>query len=83
MRQGEEDKWKLWDRAKLHELVDEMTQMEFMLRYTISHPDLHTTIVGTLNLAHLKQNLEAACKGPLPESVYNEAKRRLEAAGDG
>ncbi len=81
--QGQEDMWNLWDRAKLHELVDGMTQMEFMLRYTISHPDLHTTIVGTSNLAHLKQNLEAACKGPLPELVYNEAKRRLAAAGDG
>ena len=75
--QGDEDRWKLWHRAKLHELVDGMTQMEFMLRATISHPDLHTTIVGTLNLAHLKQNLDAACKGPLPDSVYNEAKRRL------
>ena len=58
-----------------------MSRMEFMLRFTISHPDLHTTIVGTINPHHLEDNLAAACKGPLPPDVYEEAKRRLAAAG--
>ena len=58
-----------------------MTRMEFMLRFTISHPDLHTTIVGTLNLQHLQDNLAALRKGPLPAEVVAEAKRRLTAAG--
>ena len=78
--QGAENIWKLWDRAKLQELLDGMTQMEFMLRFTITHPSLSTTIVGTLNPAHLKDNLAAVGKGPLPASVYAEAKRRLAAA---
>ncbi|MBI2165822.1 MAG: aldo/keto reductase [Chloroflexi bacterium] len=79
--QGSEDVWNLWDRARLRDLLDDMTQMEFMLRFTISHPDLSTTIVGTLNPAHLKENLAAVRKGPLPTPVYNEAKRRLAAVG--
>jgi len=57
-----------------------MSRMEFTLRFTLSHPDIHTTIVGTGKVAHLQENLEAAKKGPLPAQVYAEAKRRLDAA---
>jgi aryl-alcohol dehydrogenase-like predicted oxidoreductase len=57
-----------------------MSRMEFMLRFTLSHPDVHSTIVGTANLEHLRANLEAARKGPLPPDVYEEAKRRLDMA---
>jgi aryl-alcohol dehydrogenase-like predicted oxidoreductase len=76
-----DDALKLWDRAGLNDLLDGMTRMEFMLRFTLSHPDLHTTIVGTINPRHLQVNLDAARKGPLPPDVYAEAKRRLSAAG--
>ena len=79
--QGREDNWKLWEKAGLNDLLDGMTQTEFMLRFTITHPELSTTIVGTLNPEHLKANVDAVRKGPLPASVYNEAKRRLAAAG--
>lgn len=71
----------VWEAANLDELLDGATQMEFILRYTLSHPDLHTTIVGTGKVEHLEQNLESAKKGPLPPDVYAEARRRLEAAG--
>jgi aryl-alcohol dehydrogenase-like predicted oxidoreductase len=64
----------------LEDLLDGASQTEFMLRFTLSHPDLHTTIVGTANPDHLAANLEAARKGSLPPDVYAEAKRRL---GDG
>ena len=76
---GSEDVWRLWNSRKLDELLDGMTKMEFILRFTITHPDLHTTIVGTSNLVHLEENLDAAMKGPLPPAVYEEAKRRLSA----
>jgi len=79
-KQGEEAK-DLWQRARLGEILDGMSRMEFMLRFTLSHPDLHTTIVGTINPDHLRDNLDAAAKGPLPAELYAEAKRRLAEAG--
>ena len=50
-----------------------------MLRFTLSHPALSSTIVGTSSLGHLHSNVEIASKGPLPEDTYTEAKRRLAA----
>jgi aryl-alcohol dehydrogenase-like predicted oxidoreductase len=70
-----------WDAAKLDELLDGMTRTTFMLRFTLSHPDLDTTIVGTQSVEHLKDNLAAAGDGPLPDDLLNEAKNRLSAAG--
>ena len=71
-----------WDEAGLDELLDDgMTRMEFMLRFTLSNPDLDTTIVGTKSPDHLRDNIEAAMRGPLPDDVVAEAKRRLDAAG--
>jgi aryl-alcohol dehydrogenase-like predicted oxidoreductase len=69
-----------FEEADLDDLLGGMSRMEFMLRFTISHPDMHTTIVGTANPEHLAANLAAAAKGPLPADVYEEAKRRLSAA---
>jgi aryl-alcohol dehydrogenase-like predicted oxidoreductase len=73
--------WERWRRAKLDDLLGDMTPMEFILRFTFSNPDLDTTIVGTANPAHLRDNVEILLKGPLPQDVYSEAKRRLAAAG--
>jgi aryl-alcohol dehydrogenase-like predicted oxidoreductase len=55
--------------------------VEFVLRFTFSHPDIDTTIVGTVNPVHLQSNIDALQKGPLPPAVYAEAKRRLTDAG--
>ena len=68
----------LWAQAKLDELLEGKSRMHLMLRFTLTHPDLHTTIVGTINPDHLAGNLEALRAGPLPDDVYAEAKRRLE-----
>ncbi len=70
-----------WQTARLDELLDGMTRMEFMLRFTLSNPDLDTTIVGTRDPAHLQANVTAAIKGPLPPDIVMEAKRRLAEAG--
>ncbi len=73
-----------WEAARLDELLDAVpggaTRMEFMLRFTLSHADLDTTIVGTADLGHLADNVRAASRGALPPDVYAEACRRLDAA---
>ena len=66
-----------WEVAKLDEMLDGMTRMEFMLRFTLSHPGLSTTIVGTKNPDHLRANIEAAIEGPLPAELLADARRRL------
>ena len=55
--------------------------MEFILRFTFSHPEMDTNIVGTINPAHLQDHIHALLKGPLPPAIYIEAKRRLDIAG--
>lgn len=80
---GNPDRWKIWEQAQLDELLEPgEDRTTFLLRFTISHPYCHTTIVGTLNPAHLQDNVTAAAKGPLPADVYREAKRRLDGAGE-
>ncbi len=72
----------VWERAGMDALLDEgQTRMEFVIRFTETHPDVDTNIVGTINPQHLEANLAAAAKGPLPLDVYAEAKRRLSDAG--
>lgn len=70
-----------WEQAKLDEILDGMSRHEFTLRFTLSDPHLDTTIVGTSSLQHLRENLAAAAKGPLPAALVAEAKRRLAEAG--
>ncbi len=67
-----------WSRLELADVLDGMDPMEFTLRFTISHPHMTTTIVGTSSLEHLEHNLAAVQKGPLPREQYEAAKRRLD-----
>jgi aryl-alcohol dehydrogenase-like predicted oxidoreductase len=80
---GNRDRWANWERAGLDELrAPGESHTAFLLRFTLSHPDMHTTIVGTMNPEHLAENLRAADAGPLSPDIYAEAKRRLDAAGE-
>ncbi len=79
---GSKDRWALWEKADLDDLRGKgETRTAFLLRFTISHPSMHTTIVGTMIPAHLEDNVRAAQAGPLPPEIYEEMKRRLEEAG--
>jgi aryl-alcohol dehydrogenase-like predicted oxidoreductase len=71
-----------WAQADLDDLLDGASRQEFVLRFTLSHPDVDTIIVGTVDVGHLQDNLAAARKGPLPADVYAEARRRLPMATD-
>jgi aryl-alcohol dehydrogenase-like predicted oxidoreductase len=79
---GSEGRWEKYKAAKLDELRDEdENATSFLLRYTLTHPEVDTIIVGTLSSDHLKENIQAIERGPLPQKVYAEAKRRLDAVG--
>ena len=73
--------WERWQQAHLDDLLSGTTPMEFILRFTFTHPDMDTNIVGTVNPAHLQDNINVLRQGPLPPDLYAEAKRRLAAAG--
>jgi aryl-alcohol dehydrogenase-like predicted oxidoreductase len=68
-----------WESSGVEELLGDMSRFEFVLRFTLSHPGLSSTIVGTANVEHLRSNVAIAEKGPLPPDLYEEAKRRLSA----
>lgn len=68
----------VWSQAKLDEILPAgMKKAELILRFTLSHPHCHTTIVGTCNAEHLKENIVASEKGSLPPQIYEEIRRRV------
>jgi aryl-alcohol dehydrogenase-like predicted oxidoreductase len=73
----EDDAQRGWQESGVEELLDGMSPMEFVLRFTLSHPGLSSVIVGTSRTDHLESNLAIAAKGPLPHDLYEAAKRRL------
>ena len=79
---GRDEVWQKFDEAKLDELTAEgESRSAFLLRFTLTHPSLHTTIVGTKNPEHLRENLKAAQQGPLSQDTYQETKRRMDGVG--
>lgn len=74
-----------WAASGIEDLLADggMSRMEFTLRFTLSHPGLSTTIVGTANPDHLAANIAVAEKGPLPADLYAAAKKRLPAGSAG
>ena len=80
---GSSDRWGRFERARLDELRAEgESRSAFVLRFTLTHPYAHTIVVGTTDLDHLRENVEAVMRGPLADGVYGEAKRRLDAIGE-
>jgi aryl-alcohol dehydrogenase-like predicted oxidoreductase len=73
--------WDRWQQVDLSDLLGDMSRMEFILRFTYSHPHMDTAIVGTVSPDHLQDNVNALRKGPLPADLYEAAKQRLDQAG--
>jgi len=70
----------IWRQASLDEvLLPGMKRAELILRYTLSHPHCHTTIVGTCNLSHMAENVTAFDRGPLPGALYRQVTDRVAA----
>ncbi|MDE0143705.1 MAG: aldo/keto reductase [Caldilineaceae bacterium] len=79
---GQSDRWQAFADAGLDELKQAgESDTSFVLRYTLTHPDVHTNIVGTTNPAHLAENAKATLAGPLSQDVYDEARKRLDRIG--
>ena len=79
---GSPSQWRPFEDAGLDELrEDGESRTAFMLRFVANHPDAHCNLVGTTSPVHLRENIEAMLRGPLPTEVYAEAKRRLDAVG--
>lgn len=70
-----------WADTGLDELRDGDSEQGFLLRYAITTPGVTTVIVGTANPEHVRANARAARRGPLPDEIYAEARRRLDLAG--
>ena len=79
---GSAETWRKFEEASLDEFREAgESRTSFMLRFTLTHPHVHTIIVGTQRPEHLRENVEAALRGPLSPTVYAEVKRRLDAVG--
>ncbi len=79
---GSESEWRAFEGAGLDELREEgESRTAFILRFVANHPSAHCNLVGTTSPAHLQENIDAMLRGPLPDDVYAEAKRRLDAVG--
>ena len=79
---GKPENWQPFADAGLADLRQpDESNTSFLLRYTLTHPDVHTIIVGTTNPAHLEENVQTVLSGPLSDDVYAETKRRLDGIG--
>ena len=79
---GREETWRKFEELTLDDLRGEgESRSAFVLRFTLTHPNVHTIIVGTKNPAHLKENVNALLHGPFPPDTYVELKRRLDEVG--
>ena len=64
----------LWDRARSRlgaAAIGDLPRVEASLRWLLSDTDVHTAIVGTTNIDHLRQNVAAARQGALPADVLD------------
>jgi aryl-alcohol dehydrogenase-like predicted oxidoreductase len=73
----------LWERARLDELLDGMPRVEFMIRFALANDNVGIALVATTDPAHLAADVAYAAKGALSAEIYEEACRRLAAAGGG
>lgn len=75
-----------WDRAQsipLADLAGEMPILEFVLRFTLSHPDVCTAIIGSTNPDHIHANVGISDGKKLPDGIVKEARAAFQARFSG
>ena len=55
---------------------------ELFLRFSAFTDGVSSSIVGTRNIGHLKKNIEAVNKGPLPNDIYSAIRKAFEENDD-
>jgi aryl-alcohol dehydrogenase-like predicted oxidoreductase len=69
-----------WERLQAMQIDPQpYTWQELALRFTAYLPGVHSCIVGTHSLDHLRQNLELVERGPLPETKVKEIRQLFHA----
>jgi len=68
--EGKADRWERAQKRLAPEVIGDLPRVEANLRWLLNDTDVHTAIVGTTNLEHLKDNIASAQLGPLPDDVY-------------
>ncbi len=66
-----------WDRAQsipLAELAGEMPTLDFVLRFTLSHPDVCTAIIGSTNPDHIRANVGISDGRLLSDDIVQKAR---------
>ncbi len=58
----------------------EVNWSEIALRFTLSHPGVHTAIIGTTSAANAQRNLDAVAKGPLAPEVVEKLRATFKTA---
>ncbi|ACY17401.1 aldo/keto reductase [Haliangium ochraceum] len=60
--------WHRWQAMKID--TQGLAWQEIAVRFAVWCPGVHSAIVGTANPGHLRENLELAARGPLPDDLY-------------
>jgi len=58
----------------LQELAEDLSVVEFALRFVLSHPDVDVALSGTISTEHLKENVRYTERGPLPGERVRKAR---------
>ncbi len=69
-----------WDRAQkldVRALAGDLDPTAFALRFTLSHPGVHTAIVGTTRVQNLEANAAACEAGPLEAERVERAREQF------
>ncbi|MDA0746832.1 MAG: aldo/keto reductase, partial [bacterium] len=67
-----------WERAQkfpLKDLAEDMDLVEFVLRFTLSHPNVCTAIIGSTNPDHIHANVAISDGHLLSEETIKRAQR--------
>ena len=63
--------------------LGDVAPAEFFLRFTLSIPGVPVAIVGSRSLEHLRENVRAAERGPLPPELFGRVRNAFAEKGAG